>query len=725
MTQLANLSRRGFVKALGIASGTLVLGAPDLLEAQAAPGPARFGAMLAIAADGAVTVVCPSSEMGQGTHEALARLIGEELDCDWSRLSVAQPWADTAFNNPAARKQITANSMTVTGYYQSLRKLGASARAMLVKAAADRLGVPASDLATEGGMVRHAASGKSLSYGELAAAAAALPVPGDVPLKAAKDFRLIGTRSPRKDLAAKVTGRAEYGIDVHEEGMLVAALSLAPHPAATFTVTGMETARAMPGVVAVLQVKGGVAVIADRFWRAQRAAQTLALTVTASPIAGLDTAMIAAKMEGAFAAGEGQPFPDVDLSVSPPKITPGDPSAVAAAMAGAARKLNLQYDVPYLAHAAMEPLCCAARFDTDKLLVRGPLQAPEAAREVAAAKSGLPLSSVRVEMTFIGGGFGRKWANDFVELAVEIAMAAPGRMVKTIWTREQDFAVDQFRPAYSARYEVGLAADGSIAAMHGRIAGQSINAYHGRKGPPGIGDPTAAGWLIYGVYAFPNKLIHYHPVDLTVPVGFWRSVTMSQNSFFAESVIDEVAHETGRDPLAMRLALLAQQPRMQAVLERAGAMIGWDKPRRKGTGRGIALAYADNSACAQAVEVEIKGKQLKINRIVCAMDCGLAIDPPGVEAQISGGIVFGLQAALYGEVPFAAGAPQISNFSDYRMPLLGDTPPIEVALLAGSDRPGSVGESSVPPLAPALTNAIANAGGPRIRRLPVSKTLEV
>ena len=369
MTQLANLSRRGFVKTLGIASGALVLGAPDLLEAQASPGPARFGAMLAIAADGAVTVVCPSSEMGQGTHEALARLIGEELDCDWSRLSIAQPWADQAFNNPVARKQITANSMTVTGYYTSLRKLGASARAMLVKAASDRLGVPASDLATENGMVLHATSGKSLSYGELATAAAALPVPGDVSLKTAKDFRLIGTRGPRKDLTAKVTGKAEFGIDVHEEGMLVAALSLAPHPAATFTVTGMEAARAMPGVTAVVQVKGGVAVIADRFWRAQRAAQTLALTVTSSPIAGLDTATIAAKMGSALAA-EGQPFPDFDLSVSPPKITPGNPQAVAAAMAGAARKLHLQYDVPYVAHAAMEPLCCAARFNTDQLLVR-------------------------------------------------------------------------------------------------------------------------------------------------------------------------------------------------------------------------------------------------------------------------------------------------------------------------------------------------------------------
>ncbi len=722
---LANLSRRSFVTSLGLAAGAFVLGAPDELIAQSGKAAARFGAMLAIAEDGAVTVVCPSSEMGQGTQEALARLIAEELDCDWSRLSIVQPWADPAFINPVARKQLTANSMTVTGYYTVLRRLGASARAMLVTAAADRLGVQASELTTTNSSVRHATSGSSLSYGELASAAAALPGPTDVPLKAAKDFRLIGARSPRKDLFAKVTGQAEFGIDVHEEGMLIAALALAPHPQATFTVAGIDAARAMPGVAHVVQFKGGAAVLADRFWRARTAAQKLEITVTASPIAGVDDAGIAAKLESAFASGEAQPFPDVDLSVSPPKITPGNPQAVAAAMAGAARKLTTQYDVPYVAHAAMEPLCCSVRYDKDKLLVRGPLQAPEAAREVAAAKSGLPLASVRVEVTYIGGGFGRKWANDFVETAVEIAMAAPGRMVKTIWTREQDFAADQFRPAYSARFEVGLTADGSIAAMHGRIAGQSINAYHGRKGPPGMGDPTAAAWLIYGAYEFPNKLIHYHPVDLTIPVGFWRSVTMSQNGFFAESIIDEVARETGRDPLAMRIAMLKGQPRMQAVLARAGAMIGWDKHRKAGVGRGIALVYADNSACAQAVEVELTGKKLTIKRIVCALDCGLAVDPAGVEAQASGGIIWGLQAALWGEVPFADGAPQSSNFSDYRMPMLADIPPIEVALLAGSERPGSVGESCVPPIAPALANAIADAGGPRIRRLPIARTLEV
>jgi isoquinoline 1-oxidoreductase subunit beta len=725
MEPLTNLSRRNLVKALSLGAGAFILGAPIESAAQSAKASGRFGAMLAIASDGVITFVCPSSEMGQGTQDALARLIAEELDCNWAKLKIVQPWADLAFINPVARKQLTANSMTVTGYTPSLRRLGASARAMLVQAAAALLKVDPKELTTANGLVHHLPSKRHLSYGELAEAASGLSIPDKVPLKAAKDFTLIGKSAPRKDLHDKVTGKAVFGIDVHEDGMLIAALALAPHPAATYSIEGIEAARAMPGVVAVVPFKGGCAVLSERFWSAHKAAQKLEIKVTASPISGVDDVGIRAKLEAAFAHVEAQPFPDVDFSVSPPKITPGDPQAVAKAMEKAERKLSVQYDVPYLAHATMEPLCCAARYTKESLLVRGPLQAPEAAREIAAAKSGLPLEKVRVEVTFIGGGFGRKWANDFVETAVEIAMAAPGRLVKTLWTREQDFAADQFRPAYSARYEVGLAADGRIEAVHGRIAGQSINRYHNRKGPPGQGDPTAAAWLIYGAYDFPNKLIHYHPVDLAIPVGFWRSVTLSQNSFFSESMMDEVARETKQDPLAMRLALLSKQPRMKAVLERAAAMIGWGKARKKGIGRGIALAYADNSCCAQAVEVEIKGKALKIRRITCAFDCGLAIDPAGVEAQISGGIIFGLQAALWGEVPFAGGAPQSNNFSDYRMPLMADTPPIEVALLAGSDRPGSVGESGVPPIAPALTNAIANAGGHRIRHLPVSRTFEI
>ena len=724
----ANISRRSFIGALGLGAGALVLGAPLGGSARAAAGAASFGAMLAIASDGAVTFVCPSSEMGQGTQEALARIVAEELDCDFAHLTVRLPWADPAFNNPAARRQLTANSMTVTGYHAMLRKAGASARAMLVQAAAARLSVAAAELATADGKVRHAASARELGYGELAEAASALPVPAEVALKAPGAFRLIGQKRPRKDLLAKVTGRAEFGIDVHEEGMLVAALVLAPHPKATFTPQGVDKARAMPGVVAVAPVSGGLAVLADRFWRAKTAAEAITLEVSASPIEGLSNASLAKMLGEAFDKVPPQPFPNIVPGVWPPKLERVDKAVVTSAIGGAARKLEQAYSVPHLAHATMEPIVCSARLSSEGLLIRGPVQDPEASRKLGASLAGLPLDKVRCEVTFLGGGFGRKWGTDFVGVAVEAAKAAPGRMVKTIWTREQDMAWDQFRPAHAVRSTVGLGANGEVLAVHSRISGESLMAYH-RKAPipgfEGLADANAAAQLIYGAYDFPARLIEFHPVPLEVPVGFWRSVTMSQNAFFAESLVDEIARETGQDPYRFRRAHLAGQARILAVLDKAAAMIGWDKPRPRGTGRGIALCYSESNYCAQAAEVTVKGKALAIKRIACAFDGGLMIDPVSVEGQITGGIVFGLQAALWGEVHFEGGKPTAQNFSDYRMPLLADMPAIEVALVPGSDRPGNCGEASTPVIAPALVNAIANAGGPRIRALPITRVLTV
>lgn len=726
---IANISRRAFIGGLGLGVGALVLGVPLTGgSARAASGAAAFGAMLAIAADGAVTFVCPSSEMGQGTQEALARIVAEELDCDFERLTVRQPWADPAFANPAARRQLTANSMTVTGYHAALRKAGATARAMLVAAAAARLGVPAAELATASGTVRHAASGRTLGYGELAEAASALPAAAAVTLKTPAEFKLIGQRRPRKDLLAKVTGAAEFGIDVHEEGMLMAALVLAPHPQATFTAQGVDQARAMPGVVAVAPVSGGLAVLADRFWRAKMAAETITLAVSASPIAGLSDASLAQMLADAFATVPPQPFPNILPGGWPPKMERVDKAAVTAVLGGAARRLERAYSVPHLAHATMEPIVCAAKLSGDGLLLRGPMQDPEKSRALGASLTGLPLDKVRCEVTFLGGGFGRKWGTDFVGVAVEAAKAAPGRMVKTLWTREQDLAWDQYRPAFAVRSTVGLGPRGEVLAVHSRIAGESLKAYHKMPGLPGfegLADANAAAQLIYGAYDLPHRLIEYHPVALEVPVGFWRSVTLSQNAFFAESLIDEIARETKQDPLAFRRAHLADQPRLVAVLDKAAAMIGWDKGKPKGTGRGIALSYSDTHACALAVEVSVKGKALAIRRMACAFDGGMLIDPVSVEGQISGGIVFGLQAALWGEVHFDGGKPTAQNFSDYRMPLLADVPPIDVALIGGGERPGNCGEASTPTVAPALANAIADAGGPRLRDLPITRALTV
>lgn len=743
-SSLVNLSRRSVLAALGLGAGGLVLAGPAsaLAAETAGTGPAdlaRFGPMLSIAADGAVTLVVPSSEMGQGTQEALARIVAEELDCDFARLAVVLPWADPAFSNPAARRQLTANSMSVTGYFTPLRKLGAGARAMLVQAAAARLGVDAATLSVQSGRIT--GGPRALSFADVAADAARLPVPADPALKDAARFTVIGGKTPRKDLHAKVTGAATFGIDVAEPGMLVAALVLAPHPEATFTAKGLDEARRQPGVVATIPVKGGVAILADRFWRAHKAAQAVSLDVTASPISGLSDETLRAGLQAAFDTVEPAAFPNLDLGVFPPKFQWAEKASVADALANAARKVEAAYEVPHLAHATMEPICCAARIDAQGLLIRGPLQDPALSREMGAKLTGLPLEKVRVEVTFLGGGFGRKWGTDFVGIAVQAAQAAPGRMVKTVWTREQDFAMDQFRPAFAVRSAAALDNAGRPVAIHSRISGESISAYHKKAPIPGfekLADANSAAQLVYGAYAVPQKLIEYHQTALTVPVGFWRSVTMSQNAFFAESFVDEMAFAAGQDQLAFRLAMLENQPRIRAVLEKAAAMIGWQSRKPGGgkgrstgadaggkTGRGIAFSYADNSFCAIAAEVTVKGKALTIQRIASAFDCGLVIDPVSTEGQISGGIVFGLQAALWGEVHFADGRPTAENFGDYRMPLLADVPPIEVALIAGGNRPGPVGEASTPVVAPALCNAIADAGGPRIRALPIARALEI
>lgn len=726
-----NVSRRGFIAGIG-GAGALVL-APQAVRAAVsakagdAPEAARFGAMLAIGTDGTVSFVCPSSEMGQGTQEALARIVAEELECDWSAMRVVLPWAQEEFNNPVFKRQLTADSRTITGYYASLRQMGATARAMLLTAAATRLGVPVDALTVANGTVRHGASGRTVAYGALAASASALPVPTDVELKSQSDFTLVGGASRRLDLLPKVTGTAEFGIDVHEDGMLNAAVVLAPHPLAAITATGLDAAREVPGVVAVVPVQGGYAVVADRFWRARKAAALIELTVVSSPIAGLDAETISQKLAATFDELPGVGFPLLDLGASPPGVIRTDKQPALDAIAQAARTVEADYEVPYLAHATMEPPCCAVRFtDEGGLYLRGPLQAPGDVRKLMSTMTGIAPDKVRVEVTYLGGGFGRKWSNDFAIVAMQVAKALPGRLVKTIYTREQDMRADEYRPACAARSVAALDAGGRITAMHSRVAGPSINRYHKRPGIPGLHDMTIAGLLIYEAYDFPNKYIEFHEnASLSVPVGFWRGVSLSQNAFFAESFIDEIARATGQDPWQMRRGLLARDARFVAVLDKAAAMIGWDQPKPAGTGRGIAVSYTGNSYSAQAVEVALGGKKLALKKIACVADCGLQIDPASVKGQVEGGMIFGLQAALWGEVQFAGGAQTTLNFDSYRMPLLADMPAIEVALIAGSDQPGPIGEAATPTIAPALANAIADAGGPRIRRLPIARTLDI
>ncbi len=718
MTTLS-LSRRQALVGMGVVAGSLVIGVDIARGATVSGAPGALGSFISIAPDGAVTIVCPGSEMGQGVYNSLPRLVAEELDCDWALVSVRQAWADPAFINPRAGKQRTANSESIAGYFLPLRKAGAAARQMLLLAAAEQWNVDVAALSTAAGVISH--GDRKASYGELVAAASRHAVPKDPPLKPTSEFKLIGKVLPRKDLQAKVDGSAIYGIDVKLPGMLVAALKLAPHPDCEVTGFDAEAALAQPGVVAATKVPGGVAVLASGFWRARQAAEMVTLKHSPSPSRGLNDAGIAARLSAALDTGKVLPFPDFDTKSVPPKMIPANPAAVAEAFKSAAHVETLEYEVPYLAHAALEPLCCTVHIQPDQVRVVGPLQDPERSRKVAADLTGMPIEKVHVDVTFIGGGFGRKWPVDFVAVAVEAAKAGKGRPVKTIWTREQDFAVDQFRPAFKARTRIAYGADKRIAAMYSRIAGQSIWRYQKRPGIPGVADPSVAGLLIYDRYRFPNKQIEFAETEFGIPVGYWRSVTFSQNSFFGECAIDAAARHAGVDPYRFRRELLEGDERLLAVLDRAAEMIGWDRPRAAGTGLGIALSYTGNAFCAQAAEVDTTGGKLSIKRIVSAFDCGLIVDPVTVAAQIEGGVVFGLQAALWGEIGFADGMPIQANYDTYRMPTLAEIPEIETALIKSEAAPGGAGELGTPGVAPAICNAIAAAGHAPPKRLPLVK----
>ena len=600
-----------------------------------------------------------------------------------------------------------------------MRTAGAAARQMLVQAAAKRWDADPARLTTAEGVVLF--GNQSLAYGELVKDAALLDIPADPPLKKPADFTLIGKALPRKDLQAKVDGTAIYGIDVRLPNMLVAALKLAPHPACTINGFDAGDALAREGVEEAVPVPGGVAVLASGSWRAREAADLVVLDHSPSPTQGLDDQAISARLDAALDQQEALPFPDFDTTSVPPKMIPADPVAVERAFSSAAHVATSEYEVPYLAHAALEPLCCTVRIGSKDVLVVGPIQDPERARVIAAELTGMPLENVRVEVTFIGGGFGRKWPVDFVNVAVHAAKAGNGRPVKTIWTREQDFAVDQFRPAFKVRTQTAFGPDREIAAMRSRIAGQSIWTYQQRPGIPGVADPSVAALLIYDRYRFPNKQIDFVETDFEIPVGYWRSVTFSQNSFFGECAIDAAARYAGVDPYRYRKDLLGDDARLIALLDRAAQMIGWDNARPAGSGIGMAITYTGNAFCAQAAEVNVSGGQLAIKRIVSAFDCGTIVDPVNVEAQIEGGVIFGLQAALWGEINFADGTAVQANFDTYRMPLLFEMPTIETALITSEEAPGGAGELGTPGVAPAICNAIADAGHEPPRRLPLAK----
>jgi isoquinoline 1-oxidoreductase beta subunit len=720
-TQLAGsaktnrIARRDFLKTSAtIGSGLWISAYVPELAARAARNAAANGTLFApnafvrIAADETVTVIINHSEMGQGIYTSLPMLLNEELEADWSKIKIEAAPVDAAYNHTVFGLQMTGGSTTTPSEWERFRKMGAMARFMLIDAAAQKWAVPASGCRVEKGVVIHAPSGRKATYGSLAAAASQLKPPANIPLKDPKQFTLIGKPTRRLDTPSKINGTAQFGLDVHLPGMLFALVARPPVFGGKMVSFDAAEALKIKGVRAVEQVPSGVAVIADRFWSAKLGREELKISWDDGENAKLSTSQMLADFS--------------KQSASPGTVAKkaGDP---AAALAAAAKSITAEYDVPYLAHAMMEPLNCVVDLRSDSCEIWTGTQFETVDRANAAQVAGLPPEKVQIHTTLLGGGFGRRSnpASDFVVEAMHVAKIAKAP-VKVVWTREDDLAGGWYRPMWHDRFAAGLDAQGNPVAWTHTIVGQSIltgTAFEPYGVKDGIDSASVEGAadLLYGI---PNLQVDLHSPKIGVPVQWWRSVGHSHTGFSVEGFFDEVAHAGGKDPYELRRKLLANQPRMSAVLQLVAEKSGWGKPLPAGRGRGIATHFSFDSYVAQVAEASVeKDGTVRVHRIVCAVDCGRVINPDIVKAQMEGGIVFGLTAALKTEITLENGRVQQKNFHDYQMLRMFESPEIEVHIVPSELNPTGVGEPSVPPVAPALANAIFAATGKRVRRLPI------
>jgi len=714
---VTELSRREFLvvgasAAGGLALGFALAGGPGarFARAQAAvEGPSVFApdAFIRIGSDGVVTLVMCQVEMGQGTYTALSQLLAEELevDLDQVRLEHAPP-NDALYRNPFFGDQETGGSTSVRGFFVTLRHAGAAARMMLVAAAAKQWGVEPSACRVEHAAVIHPATGRGLSYGALAEAAAKETPPAKVELKEPKDWKLVGTPAKRVDSPDKVKGAAKYGIDVRLPGMKVATVAASPVLGGKVAALDEAKAKAVPGVRQVVNLGDVVAVVADHMGAAKQGLAALALRWDDGPNAGISTADVARDL--AAASQEPGVLARID----------GDASA---ALGSAATKHDAVYEVPFLAHAAMEPLNCTVHVQKDACEVWTGTQVLSRAHATAARVTGLAPEKVVVHNHLLGGGFGRRLEFDVVTQAVRIGQQVDGP-VKVVWTREEDIQHDVYRPYYYDRIAAGLDASGKPVAWTHRIVGPSILArYLPAAFRDGI-DPDAVDAAVHLTYDIPAIRVEY--VRHETPVlntGFWRGVGPTHNCFVIESFVDELAAAGKTDPVAYRRALLGKAPRARAVLDLAAEAAGWGKPLPAGRGRGVSLLYSSwDTYVAQVAEVEVtKRGVVRLRRVVCAADCGTMVNPDIVKAQLEGGIVFGASAALWGEITLAKGRVQQANFTNYRVMRMDEAPAIDVRLVKSSEAPGGLGEPGTAAIAPAIANAVFAATGQRLRKLPL------
>ncbi|HET9726828.1 MAG TPA: molybdopterin cofactor-binding domain-containing protein [Gemmatimonadales bacterium] len=724
------MRRREFVTVSATAAGGLLVTVAvpatvrRVLGAERAGSGVSLGAFVEIGADSVVTIASKNPEIGQGVKTSLPLLVAEELDLPWEQVRVVQADLDRRYGD-----QFAGGSTAVSDNWEGLRKAGATARHLLIAAAAARWDVEPGSCRTEAGVVVHRPSGRRASYGSLAAAAARLPVPGDVPVKSRAAYRLIGTRVAGVDNAAIVTGRAIYGIDARVPGMLHASVV---HPPFGHRLVSVDESRArrVPGVVRVVRIeplpsplhlREGVAVLAEFTWAAMQGVR--ALEARWAPVGGPpvdSTAIRAAMLRAVERPGE-------------PVRHDGD---VDAAFAGAARVFEATYEVPLLAHAAMEPINCLADVRHDRAELWGPMQDPDGVRALAARVTGLDAKRITVHMTRSGGGFGRRLISDYGAEAAYLSKAA-GRPVQVVWTREEDLSQDFYRPCGVHRLRAALSADGRVIAWDQRLANPSRYAYAKAEGPPVSSELYADD---FPARCIDNLRMTYALVESGIPGGAWRSTLHSSNAFAVQSFMDELAHATGRDPLTFRLDLLGapreleyaghggpvfDTGRLAGVLRLAAERAGWSRALAAGRARGLAGHFTFGSYAAHVVEVSRDPSGgVRVDRIVVAVDCGQVVNLSGAEAQVQGGVLDGLGAALHGEITVQQGRAQQQNFDAYPLLRMREAPPVEVHFVPSATPPSGLGEPPLPPVAPAVANAIFALTGVRIRRLPLASALK-
>ena len=706
MKTIAHASRRDFIKTAAIASGGLLVGfsLPTLKDAGAAGTLFTPNAWVHIDDDNTITLISARSEMGQGVYTSMPMLIAEELHVDITRVKVAMapPNAKLYGNALLGGPQLTGGSTSVRDGWEKLRTAGAQVREMLISAAASKWNIDRGELHAENGMVL-GPRGLKATYGELAEAASKLPVPEKVALKDPSRFTVVGKRTRRLDAPAKTNGTAEFGIDVKLPGMVYAALEQCPVIGGTVKSFDATKAKTMPGVVAVVQIPDGVAVVADSWWRANQARKQLAIAWDEGPGAKLNNASM---MEGIRAAS-------VNGTSLPIKAV-GDADAVIAA---SQRVVRREYMSQLLSHSPLEPMNFTASFNNGKMLLIGPTQWQDGAQGAVAKAIDMKPEDIAVQTTFLGGGFGRRIDLDFIVQAAQISKAI-NRPVKLVWSREDDMTHDFYRPQALHKMAASLGADGKPTAMTFRLTSQSIT---GRVFglPAEVQDPlmTEAALAAYDIPAVKHDLVKH---DAGLRAGYWRSVSHLLNAFANESFIDELAKEAGQDPYAYRMSMLASQPRFANVLKLAADKSGWGTPLPAGRARGIALMEGYDTYMAQVAEISMVNGAVKVHRVTVAADLGRMVNPDTVEAQIQSSVVFGMGAALMQEITLENGRVQQTNFHQFPVVRMNEAPVIDILLVDSSEKPGGIGEPATAVIVPAIANAVATLTGKRVRRLPMT-----